>query len=556
MRKLILIGFVAFVLMSTAALSIIWFSRAAAVKKDVEAYIASFTTTNVEITYEEVKVSGFPTTMNVTIVKPHFVGRIDKFIKELGIEKLLKLQNIPEWSEDYILNGDINLKVNVFSNKFRVEMRGNFVEKGNISGKTIAINSHPSGDSVCELQVKNSNWLLGNLWNLYSLSNDNNKFFQNFRSLDCVIPEGKITNGETNEPILNYGGSRIFISRTPEKDTSNIRFYAQASDVEATKAYDSIYTIYQQALSPSKNPVLPSIYGKQNIEIDLSYNGTENWKNPDIRNMPLNVRIDRLFISNDVYHIDTSLSLTNSVKDNIRNASLSYKTEAKATELLRAILIAQLRTMRDSIISNTVSSTPETKEKLSNMSPENLDKMIDSVTPDFIALDKMVLAIDANYSGDEKFESYQGNLNSFEISATPYGLSATGSVKRDKNSLVPSGNLSLSCSNCMNLIDDIVNYLGHAKDVLAIFSPSTATKINVPPETVKSIKGFLLALMPDGASNDKNNLKFDFINDGKGVMSINGKNTAELLGIYNKFNPQQLHNNIAAPEAIPATPKK
>ncbi len=555
MRKLLPIGFVAFILVLTAALSISWFIRSAAVKKDVEAYIASFTTENFEITYEEVTVSGFPSTMNVTIVKPHFTGRMDKFIKELGIEKLLKLQNIPEWSEDYTLNGNIDLNVNIFSNKFKIEVSGDFVEKGNISGKTIAVNSQSSGDSVCELQIKNTNWLLGNLWNLYSLSNNSNKFFQDFRSLDCVIPEGKLTKGETNEPILSYGGSRIFISRTPEKDISNIRFYAQASDIEATKAYDNIYIIYQQALAPSKNPVMPSIYGKQNIEIDLSYNGTENWKSPDAKNMPLNIKIDRLFVSNNAYHIDTSLSLTNSIKDNIRNVALSYKTEAQATDLLRAILMAELRTMKDSIIFNTISSTKETKEKLSSLSPENLDKIIDSVTPDFVSLDKMLLAIDANYSGDEKFESYEANLNSFEISATPYGLSATGSVKRNKNSIVPSGNLSLSCNNCMNLIDDIVNYLNNAKNILVIFSPKTSDKINIPPETIKSIKDFMLALIPDEASNDKNNLKFNFVNDEKGSISINGKNTAELFEIYNKINPQQLKNNTIVPVPAPA-PKK
>jgi hypothetical protein len=559
MRKIILIGIATFIFVSAAALSIIWFSRAAAVKKDTEAFLASLSTPNGKFTYEKVEVSGFPTSMNIAIFKPNFSGRVDKLFQDLNLNKTLKIPALPEWNEDYTLNGNITVKVNALSNKYKLEVNGEYSGKGNVAGKPIMLTSQSEGSSSCELQLKNTNGIFGNLWNIHSLTKNSDKLFQDFRSLDCVHSAGKLLNSETKEAMASYGESRIFISRTPENNLSNIRLYVQIKDTEVQKSYDDVYIAYQGMFAPQKKFVLPSYYGKQNIELDITYNGTEDWKNPEAKNLPLEIRIDKLSMSNAAYNSDTSFKLTNALKDNVRNASLSYKTESAATELLRTMLKTQLGGLADSILSNEIPSSPAVKEKLASLPTGELDRLINSVVPDFVSLGKTVSGLSVDYSGDGSFTEGQINLTDFEISVAPYGITATGSTKRSKGEgsrTISSGNISLSCRNCPSLIDDVVVYINHVKDVMAIFSP-TSVAFNISPENVKSFKNFLLAFEPTEESGDKNIFKFNITSDGKGGITVNKQDSLHVLKIINEFAPQftqPTHGNAApvAPQPTPA----
>ncbi len=562
MRKIILIGIATFIFVSAAALSITWFSRAAAVKKDTEAFLASLSTPNGKFTYEKVEVSGFPVSMNIAIFKPHFSGRVDKLFQDLNLNKTLKIPALPEWNEDYTLDGNITVKVNALANKYKLETNGNYSGKGNIAGKTIALTSQSEGSSSCELQLKNTNGIFANLWNIHSLTKNSDKLFQDFRSLDCIHSAGKLLNSETKETMASYGESHIFISRTPENNLSNIRLYVQIKDTEVQKTYDDVYIAYQGMFAPHKKFVLPSSYGKQNIELDMTYNGTEDWKNPEAKNLPLEVRIDKLSMSNAAYNSDTSFKLSNILKDNVRVASLSYKTESAATELLRTMLKTQLGGLADSILSNEIPSSPSVKEKLASLPTGELDRLINSIIPDFAILGKMVTGFDVGYSGDDNFTEGQINLTDFEISSAPYGITATGSTKRSKgeeNRTISSGNLSLSCRNCPSLIDDMAAYINHMKDVVAIFYPTGNANFNISSENVNSFKKFLMAFEPTEESGDKNVFKFNITSNGKGGITVNKQDSLHVLKIINEFAPQftQPTNGngaTAAPLTAPAAP--
>lgn len=538
MRKLIILGLVTFVLISISALGITWLNRANAVKKDIADQLAILNTGDSRISYEAITASGFPFSMNISIVKPHFTGRIDKLLENLHMKEALRISTLPEWSEDYTLDGSIDLNVNALSNKFKMVMRGNWAGKGNINGKTVALTSQSAGDSTCSLELKRTSGMFDNLWNFYSLRDNRETFIENFRSFDCVNTGGKMINDETKEVISSYDGMRVYLTRAPQAGGSSIRFYLQVKDVETTKSYDDIYAIYSQAFYPNKPFSLPSVYGKQNIEFDISYNGTEDWKNPEARNIPLEIKINKFYISSAVYQTTMNLSLTHELKNDTRNANITFRIETTATELLRTLLKDKLREAADSVISGEAPLSSEIKEKLANLSPEAVDKLILSIIPDFASLGKMVEAIDASYSGTKDFTSSQVNLALFEFSATPYGLTATGSANRDKSNPVPSGNLSISCNNCLKMIDDAIDYFKRVQAAAHIFNSEKSVVTDISPESVQAVKDVLLELSKQGASEDKNNLKFDIINSGAAELTINGRKLSDVMGLFgNRVEP-------------------
>lgn len=548
MRKIV-IGLVAFVIIATAAISITWYNRSTEIKKNIASYFSSFTTADSKMTYEDIEISGFPFAMNVTIVKPHFTGRINKIAARLGLDDTLKTTPLPEWQEDYALDGDIKLSVNMFSNKFRMEMHGNIAGNGKLLGKTMVLNIIPAGDSACELEMAGGGWALGNLWNFYSLANRGVESLKDFRSVDCVHPGGNITVNASNDQALSFGNYRILISRTPENSLSDIRFYIKFKDVQATKAYDEFYYTYQQAISPNSKSILPSLYGTQNVEVDISYKGTENWNNPDAKNLPLDLKVNKFSLSNAAYQSESSLSLTNSVKDNVRDVALSYKSETTAVELLRTLIRTEINNTISMLLSNQSIQNNETREardRLGSLSPEKIDQLIATIIPDFVSLGKITTAAEANYSGDDNLTNYQGNLSSFQISASPYGITGNAAVKKDNGSQA-SGNISIVCNNCLHMLDDGAAYLRRLSDALVVLSPKTLHGWNISPETIEGIKQFMLALNPGATSDSAGTLKFDFVNSSKAPPTVNGRNMIDVLNMYNQFVTPTLVNSATVP---------
>lgn len=533
MRNLILIGLAAFFLMMAATVSVMWWTRSIAVKKQVETMVESFNTglknKDSSLTYESISVSGFPFTMNVTIAKPHFAGRMDKILDDPKIKESLGIKALPEWSEDIAIDGKVVFGVDALSNKFKLEVIGGWVTKGNIAGKIIETTSQADGGNVCELQLKGGG-IFGDLWNFNIISNDGKEAAKSFRSLDCVTSSGKSINSSTKEALVNFGGGRLFVSRTPKNDVSDIRFYLNAKDFEVTKAYDEIASMYGKVLN--QNNAFKSTVGKVNVDIDLSYSGTEDFKNPNAKNLPLDIAINKFHIADNSYQTDSNLHITNNISGGIRNVALTYKTEITATELFRNIFKERLHAVVDTVVSGATPESPEVKEKLTSLSSEAVDSLINSIVPDFASLGKMVAAVEANYTGDESFSEFKANLTALELSASPYGIMGTGAVKHDKNMQIPAGNLSITCRNCLKMIDDGMAYFTRLVIAGAVLEPSKFASVSVPAETTQAIKNFLLALQT--SPDNKIDLKFDIVGKETNEATINGKSTAEVMALFNQ----------------------
>jgi len=557
MRKIILVSLVALIVLITGALTITWFYRAHDIKKNIEIAFSSIAIGDTKITYDDIVVSGFPTAMNVTIIKPHIVMNVTEFADKISLEKTLKINKLPQWNEDITIDGDMKLSVNMFSNKFQIQTNGNIISKSNIAGKDLGLIAQSTAPTVCELTTSNHSGLFGNLWNFRAWMNDTNNFLHDLRSIDCVTPPFTMLVAANNEKAVSSGGGRFYISRDPQKEISSIRVYLLGNDIEATKAYDAIYITYLQAIANGSKFISPSTYGKQNIEIDFSYSGTEDWNNPNAKQFPLEVKINKLHISNAAYQLDSTLSLSNNYKDNARNISLNYKMEATATDLLRNLLRSHLNDVTTAITTTPIANNEtnreimEARKRVSMVPPEKMDQLINSIIPDFAHLGKMTAAINIDYKGDDKLNSYNANLSGFELSAAPYGIIASGTGKRSGNQSPMSGNLSIICNNCTSLIDNSISYLRELHDGLAILSSNKLQDMNISDETIEGVKAFLMALNPDGFNGNKNNLKFDIAHNGQ-TFSVNGKGVVEIAQIFGKTIAPTLPKNamqIPAPKS-------
>ncbi len=557
MRKIIVVGLPAFIVTVAVALSITWFYRANTIKKNIEAAFKSVIIGDTKITYDNISVSGFPANMDVTITKPHISMNVTKFANSINLERTLKIQTLPQWNEDVTIDGDIKLSVNIFSNKFSIQTNGNILSKSNISGKDLSYIVKPNNVSVCELTTSNHSGLFGNLWDFHTWMNDSNNFLRDLRSADCVTSAFTMTSAITNEQAASSDGGRFYISRTPGNGMSAIRVYLLASNVEATKAYDDIYSAYIHAFSPGLNFISPSILGKQNIEIDLSYSGTEDWSKPNSNQFPLEAKINKLHISNAAYQIDSSLDFSNIFKGNTRNVALNYKTEGTAGDLFRNMLRSHLYDVTNAITTNPAAINETNKEiiearrRIAMIPPEKMDQIINSIIPDFAQLGKITTAININYAGDDKLSAYKVNLESLELSTAPYGITTSGTWQKSGSDSPMSGNLSVICNNCSALIDKGISYLRELNEGMTLLSSNKLQDLNISDETINGLKAFLHELNPDGYNGNKNNLKFDIVNNGQ-ALSVNGKNIIEIAQIFGKtIGPTLPKNAMKIPPASP-----
>jgi hypothetical protein len=553
MRKSILVGLLAFIILIVAALSITWFYRASNMKKDIAAAFASVVIGDTKITYDDITTSGFPLTMDVTIVNPHIVTNVTKLADQIDFEKTLKLERLPQWNEDITIDGNLRLSVNMFSNKFKIQLDGNVISKSNIAGKDIGSITQPGGPTVCELTTSNNSGLLGNLWNLRAWMSDSSSFLRELRSMDCITPPLTVTATASNAKAFSSGGVRLYISRAPKGEMSDLRFYLTAKDSEATPAYDDIYGSYMQALAPGSKFVSPAIYGKQNIEFDSTYSGSENLSGPNFKNLPLEAKITRLYISNAAYQLNGSLEVNNKYKDNIRNISFGYKLELAGNDMLTNMLRSSLHDRFSNIGSSPAAATDnreqrETRKKIALIPQEKTGQLINFIVPDFARLGKITTAIDLNYSGDDKLNAFQAELKALELSATPYGITATGAGQKSGDSPL-AGNISIRCNNCMALVDNGVAYLKGLHQALTLLSPNKLQEFNLSQNTVDGIKDFLESLSPEGVDGNKDNLKFDIVNNGK-TISVNGKGLMEVAQIFSQTVAPTLPKGAMAPPAV------
>ncbi|MEZ5691465.1 MAG: hypothetical protein R3D71_07365 [Rickettsiales bacterium] len=536
MRKLLVIVLVVFVVTAAAALGISWNNRATAVKKDFETALAKLNTDNSSFSYDSLDVSGFPLNMTVSIKNPHIKSNIGDILKNTNFDRALKVViggSVKNWNEEVNLDGVLRISTNIFSNKFTSSINGNWQQKSTIGDEIFNIVSTQSSPSQCSLEIKNENSIFDNMWDFRVIKFDND-FPQKIRSLKCQSGSFVSNNADTNEKISSMDNADFSVSYSPNNGSEGLGLYIKFNNIEFTKAYDKIYSVYMKNIAPNQ-PVVPmSLYGKQSGEIDvsISLNNLSDWKNIEKSpfNMPFNINVNKYNISNALYDTDGKFIVHSKPDGDNINFGVDVKSEATTNELFRTVLRMQLsETLNQMIDNKLLNKKDNVEQKLATLTEEQRAGLIHSLIPDFASHGKTEFVLKGNVAGTKNFGSVDGKLSSLEYSTERYGIKADGYVKKDEKSLLPEGELNLVCNKCPTMIDDMYDYYNRIRNAINLVDPEQLSAVPyISPSTVQAVKNFLANLQADPAN--KTDLSFNIQSSG----TVNGKNVGQIMGLFNQ----------------------
>jgi hypothetical protein len=557
MRNVLAITVSVFLLIVSGGYVMTWYIQAAQTRTLIENAIARINAKHPLLTYAAIETSGFPKDVTVSIIKPRFSGRIDELLKELAPTPAWS--NLPQWSEDITLDGSIAFTVNALSNRYAMTINGGWSSQDTLGDKVIALHGQSKGNVVCVLELERFG-LFTHMWDFTAIERNKDAIMSEFRLFDCSAAGSTISETASGETIMENGPTRFYVSKSAQyNNTQQLRFYLKAADSEITAKGDEIFKHYFDMLSPDRPvPLNWSVYGKQNIEIDMDYAGPGRWNTLQPKDAVFAVNVNKFDITNNVYRTDFTLHVSNAVAGDIITSRLAFNAHSIFSEhydtLVRGVvrgIIADMYKNKDNVSYDLV------KPLMEKYTPEQAYALAEPIIPNFFSLGKMTQAMDVQYEGKNYFSSGNVTLASMELSAAPYGITGKGAGKIIQGSPIPAANLNLLCSNCLRLVDDMAAYGERLQRFAQAGRDELAPPATLDPRLVEGIKTLLTTI---GKPADASALAFDFSSDGAGNFVLNGKNIAEVMTLYSQLvapylqKPEAAAPAPAAP-AVPAAPK-
>lgn len=517
MRRAVVFGLLIFVVIVIAATGITWFFQAAGARRAVEQAIAAVNQQQAFITYDAIETTGFPHKVTVSIVNPRFSGRIDEHYKHLFTK---------EWHEDIALKGRISFGINALSDRYDMTTNGEWTIVSRVNGQTLHTVSHPQGDTVCILQLGNGG-MFGRLWNFSALTGIQD-IVQDFRRLDCRAPASTATDPATQAALATNGPLRLLVTNAPANGRTKFSFLLNGS-LEVTQAGDAVFSRYEQVFgaAPSSIPGELSAYGRQEIDIDLAYDGPLAPQGKLI-DTPFDIRLNRFILNNAAYVSSLTFQAANTVSGESRELHTTFRADSTVSERYDALVRNLWRNVIAELYASTDPNMAMLRPTLQKYTPEELFTIASPAIPNFYTLGKTVAAWDAGYKGNAAFTNGTATLSALEISFAPYGITGKGSVSIAPDRLFPSGGLTLICTNCLRLVDDGFAYAMRVHSVAKQLMPEDEGDM-LNPKLGDGIKAFLIALVQPAAGTD---FTYALASDGAGSFTLNGKGFDEVMALY------------------------
>ncbi len=559
MRKMILLCTCVFLAIAGVCFTFAWFTQARTLQATVEKYIAKLNEKQTYITYDSLSTSGFPTSVNVAIVNPHFKGRADEFLK-LFIADTSKM-NLPQWDEDSVLAGSVSVGVNLFANQYNMHVDGAWRGVSTIGGKTYQMTTTNAGQSNCTLKMKSHMGLFGTLWDFKALSELNGKeLVQDLRLLDCDSPGYSITDTNTNDVLMASGPIRFFVSSEEAaggSQTRQVRVYLKGTDSEVSPKGDAVLAAYTSALFPG-SPMAPnaSVYGKRNVELDFSYNGPLSLEG-GLKATPMAVDLNTFTLNNQVYQSQANFHYLNGAGDKGRTTKITFNAQSDFSEQYDALLRDMVKGFILQLYSPFVPQPANIQPLIRKYSADDLFNIVQPSLPNLHSLGRLTQTLDFNYNGDADMTAGDITFNNFALTAAPYGIAGRGSLQMTAGHPMPAANILLSCANCGRLVDDITDYTGRLQRTIATIAEQPIQG-GLTPAQAEGVKAFLTQLsQPSADQADKTALNFAIVSDGVSTVTISGKRMDEVMAIYAQTIAPTLSQNqpasqLPVPPAAPA----
>lgn len=536
MRGAILFGVFMFIATLAGGYGITWYAQARATKQAIEQVVANINQGSKTplLTYEKLETSGFPSTVNVTMLHPHFSGQMDEIFKQMAdnASKNGATGHIPPylqkpWQQTIDFDGRIIFSVSALSDHYTMQVIGNSTGTAKIGDKTFTTTSSQSGATFCSLQLERNTSLLSSLWNYETLARDSAQLLRDLRLFDCAIPS--LSTAKDGQTLASTGPIRFYVSNAPMGDTQHLRIYLNATDLEVTEAGDTYSTEFFAALDPSQGyPRHLASYGKQVLDIDFSYNGPSSL--PETPNPTFDIALGKFDISSAIYKSHFALFVNNAFDGQKNHSKLTLRGDSSFAPEYDTLLHDVIRALIEEAYTSSDPRFMEFQATMHQYTPEQMYAIVSPVIPNLNSMGNIVQSVDLEYNGDTDFNEGEATLHDLEFSTTPYGIKGNGIAKREKGGQ-PIGQLALTCTNCASMIDDIFNYMLRLNTAVRYFNPNQATAMTQNPQLPDAIKTYLMRL----AGPDKVNWTYDIQSTPEKGVIINGKTLNTVLQMYNEY---------------------
>jgi hypothetical protein len=516
------------IVLAGSGFAVLWVLQSSKIEKDFIAQVAQFNGGPMKLTYDALEVSGFPMRMNLNLINPKLVGRMDLLFDPNKQKKL------PEWNETALLQGTVQFGIDIFSSHVEFIMSGAWKNTSTIGDQTLSLLGKADTVTQCTFHIKRSSEWMYAMWDFDSLAKRGKELASDFRLFDCFVNNIQLVDAQTNVTLMQSGPQRFYISHEPQDIKREVRVYFKGVDSVVTPDGDRMLAGYYRAFAPHAIPPMASAYGKQNGEIDFTYTGPIDWKG-DPKTMPIEAHLGRFNITNDAYIINTTFDLVNGMDNQNQFARVAFKTEAIYNQIYNALVQETIRGAIQQVIDNPTPTNPLSSFLKDNRDPNVVYAIIAPAIPDFYALGKSTAAFDVSFQGNVGFTTGDFTLADLELSVAPYGLTGKGSGKRAAGTLIPAVSVILRCRNCLQMVNDLMLYTNRLHDI-AIMLSGTTTLPFFDARSIEGYKEFLRTLAEDDGGG---NFTYAIVSDGNGAVTINKKPMDQVLMLYHKLMPQQ-----------------
>ncbi len=506
----------------------LWQQQAKHFSKTAEQTVQQLAAQGVAISYDAMRISGYPLAVELVLENPRASGRIDSLLEKFApAEAAASGGAMPQWQHESRLSGELKLRSNLLADRFTATLSGAITSMNDIGGQKDSSISKPSGDSTCDLALKHAQPLASSL---LLMARSEALPAPAFESIRCEFPASSYSDTNSGEMLSAFQGLSLRAQTSLSDNAArDIDVFFNVKEAEVSKAGDKLVDLYLRALAPQSTYSAGwSAYGKQTTTIDFSARGLR--EKHSLKD-PFTIDLRQFQMHNDAYDITISAAISHSLENSAQNSRLMLNANSRFTPAYQAMLDEAMREVARGMLQQ---STPT--DNLSQIDEASLYDMLRLAVPDLASLGTLTQAIDVSYQGKEGWMDGTAKLARFELSATPYGITGTGEGTTAPGQMAPVGSLTLDCRQCHQLIDDAAAYSMRLSGVLALLEPGAAPLPTLSPKQLEGLKAFLAALAPaeqDGLQ------RFLITSNQQGMPSINGKNMMDVLALYASHMQQQ-----------------
>jgi hypothetical protein len=490
--------------------------------------------------YESINVSGYPLAMKVNINKPIILLPVSAIAKGLHARGN-DAQQVPASATDFSVEisyaGSIAFATNVTADRFSLLVSGDSTIKPIIGTEPHRYVINRSATPLaCHLNIYNPNNMP---WNVPQSFARIESFLSAFRSLDCNIA-GVISQYADSADVVSSldGFSLSAISEPLDNAMQKIAFMSEIRNAKATPAYDELANSYLQLMydlmgtpQDQRNVSINlAQYGSQNNKIDISYEGPVDRKSFLDSDTGVNIDLKAMDSKNALYETSGKGYFVSAVHGTQRESSLVIHSNLQATEQYEQLLAKHLTRMIVALSHMPAVEIKFLQEVAKYNKPEELAA---AFVPKLHAAGQVSFDADISFKSDKDKNLMQGGkiaVNTLDLTTSGYGVKLKGSGNIASGA-IPAGDLVATCALCDAMISDVGNYMMNIDSLLA---PGRAGQVHyVTRSLIDGTRQFLHAIDENAAANkDSKDIAVHFVSDGKGRITISGKELLEVIGLF------------------------